>query len=32
MAVLNGQNEEILLAVEYAALRLKELARKNEEE
>jgi hypothetical protein len=32
MAVLNGQNEEILLAVEYAGLRLKELARKNEEE
>jgi hypothetical protein len=32
MAVLNGENEEILLTVEYSGLQLKELARKNEEE
>jgi hypothetical protein len=32
LALLSGQNEEILLTVEYAGLPLKELARKNEEE
>ncbi|MFZ2053153.1 MAG: hypothetical protein WAU81_03050 [Candidatus Aminicenantales bacterium] len=32
LAVLSGENEEILLTVEYAGLQLKELARKSEEE
>jgi hypothetical protein len=32
LAVLSGENEEILLTVEYSGLQLKELARKSEEE
>jgi hypothetical protein len=32
LAVLSGQNEEIVLTVEYSGLQLKELAKKSEEE
>ena len=32
LAVLGGKDEEIILTVEYSGLRLKELARKNEED